>query len=33
MGKEVGPVRAPLTEMTEANAAKLAEVMKAYGIL
>lgn len=33
MGKEVGPLRSPLCEMSEANAAKLAEVMKAYGIL
>ena len=33
MGKNVGPLRAPLGEMSEANAAKLAEVMKAYGIL
>lgn len=33
MGKEVGPLRAPLTEMGEENAKKLAEVMKAYGIL
>lgn len=33
MGKEVGPLRAPLCEMGEENAAKLANVMKAYGIL
>lgn len=33
MGKEVGPLRAPLTEMGEENAKKLAEVMKAYGLL
>lgn len=33
MGKEVGPLRSPLCEMSEENAAKLAEVMKAYGIL
>ena len=33
MGKEVGPLRSPLCEMSEANAAKLAKVMKAYGIL
>lgn len=33
MGKGVGPLRSPLCEMGEANAAKLAEVMKAYGIL
>lgn len=33
MGKGVGPLRSPLCEMSEANAAKLAEVMKAYGVL
>lgn len=33
MGKEVGPLRSPLCEMSEANAVKLAEAMKAYGIL
>lgn len=33
MGKGVGPLRSPLCEMSEANAVKLAEVMKAYGIL
>lgn len=33
MGMNVGPLRAPLGEMGEANAAKLAEVMKVYGIL
>ena len=32
MGLEVGPLRAPLTEMTDANKAKMIEVMKAYGI-
>lgn len=32
MGKEVGPLRSPLTEMTPENAAKLAEVMKNYGL-
>ena len=32
MGYEVGSLRSPLTEMTEANAAKMAEVMKAYGL-
>ena len=32
MGMNVGPLRAPLCEMGEANAAKLAEVMKAYGL-
>ena len=33
MGMEVGPLRMPLTEMTEANAAKLAEVMKNFGVI
>ena len=33
MGKEVGPLRAPLCEMSEANAAVLAKVTKEYGIL
>ena len=33
MGKEVGSLRAPLCEMSEANAAVLAKVMKEYGIL
>ena len=33
MGKKVGPLRSPLCEMSEANAVKLTEVMKAYGIL
>lgn len=32
MGKEVGTLRSPLTEMTEENAAKLAEAMRNYGI-
>ena len=32
MGLEVGPHRMPLTEMTEANTAKLAEQMKKFGI-
>lgn len=32
MGQEVGTLRSPLTEMTEENAAKLAETMKNYGI-
>lgn len=32
MGKEVGPLRSPLTEMTEANAAKLLAAMKEYGL-
>lgn len=33
MGMQAGPLRAPLCEMGEANAIKLAEVMRAYGIL
>ena len=33
MGMEVGPMRMPLTEMEEANAAKLEKAMKDYGIL
>lgn len=32
MGKEVGPLRSPLTEMTTENAAKLAQAMRDYGI-
>ena len=32
MGFEVGSLRAPLSEMGEANAAKLIEVMRAYGL-
>lgn len=32
MGMNVGSLRAPLCEMSEANAKKLAEVMKAYGL-
>lgn len=32
MGKEVGPLRSPLTEMTPENTAKLAEAMRNYGI-
>ena len=32
MGLEVGPLRSPMCEMGAANAAKMAEVMKAYGI-
>lgn len=32
-GKNVGPLRAPLFEMEEANAEKLANAMKKYGIL
>lgn len=33
MGLEVGPLRSPMCEMGEENAAKLAQVMKEYGIL
>ncbi len=33
MGLEVGPLRAPLCEMGEANRAKLVQVMREYGIL
>ena len=33
MGREVGTLRSPLTEMTDANAAVLADAKKAYGIL
>lgn len=33
MGKEVGSLRPPLTDMEEENAAKLAKAMKEYGIL
>ena len=33
MGMNVGPLRMPLTEMEEANAARLEKAMKAYGIL
>lgn len=32
MGKEVGSLRSPLTEMTPENAAKLAEAMRNYGL-
>ena len=32
MGKGAGPLRSPLTEMTEAGTAKLAEAMRAHGI-
>lgn len=32
MGFEVGPLRMPLTEMTEVNAARLAQAMKEFGI-
>lgn len=33
MGKEVGPLRLPLTEMEPQNQERLAEAMKGYGIL
>lgn len=33
MGMEVGPMRMPLSEMEDANAAKLEKAMKDYGIL
>lgn len=33
MGMEVGPLRMPLTEMTDANTARLAKAMKDFGIL
>ena len=33
MGMEVGPLRMPLTEMEDANAARLEKAMKEYGIL
>jgi len=33
MGKEVGPLRLPLTEMEPANKERLAKAMKEYGIL
>ena len=33
MGKEVGPMRLPLTEMEPQNQERLAKAMKAYGIL
>ena len=32
MGKEVGPLRGPLSEMEEEHAPKLAEEMKKFGI-
>lgn len=32
MGKEVGPLRGPLSEMEDANAEKLAKEMKAFGM-
>lgn len=32
MGTEVGSLRAPLTEMEDANKEKLAAAMKAYGL-
>lgn len=33
MGMEVGPLRRPLTEMEDANAAKLEKAMKEYGLI
>lgn len=33
MGKEVGPLRSPMTEMTPENASKLEKIMKEYGLL
>ncbi len=33
MGREVGTLRSPLTEMSDGAAAKLADAMRAYGIL
>lgn len=33
MGMEVGPLRMPLTEMEDANAAKLEKAMREYGVL
>ncbi|MEG0215732.1 MAG: dihydrodipicolinate synthase family protein, partial [Hungatella sp.] len=33
MGKEVGPMRMPLTDMEPQNLEKLAQAMKEYGIL
>ena len=33
MGKEAGSLRLPLTEMEEANAAKLEKAMREFGIL
>ena len=33
MGMEVGPLRMPLTEMEEANAARLKKAMEDYGVL
>ena len=32
LGWEVGPLRMPLTEMTEANAGQLARAMQNFGI-
>lgn len=32
MGKNVGPLRGPLTEMEEANQQKLAQALKDFGI-
>lgn len=33
MGKEAGPLRSPMTEMTPENASKLEKIMKEYGLL
>ena len=33
MGLEAGPLRRPLTEMEEGNAAKLEKALKDYGLL
>ena len=33
MGKKVGPLRMPLSQMEEANSKRLAAAMKEYGIL
>ena len=33
MGHEVGPLRMPLTELTEGNTEKLAKAMKEFGII
>ena len=33
MGKEVGPMRLPLTTMEEQNQERLAKAMREYGIL
>lgn len=33
MGMEVGPLRMPLTEMTDGNAAKLEQALKNFGVI